>query len=314
MKSVLQAATDIYLAKKFDSGNALALGVIANGRKWLVIIDLQEGYRGQLFASPLNQLTAEKLTWMDNNKFIGLVGSSIYAVDLVQNKINLYIKNALGADYQNSKLYYAVRGANGSISLMWDSNLFDEKPAEQLLAGLSVGKSFDVVFINEERIVLTTDNAGVKGLWLGELKQQDGKLVATWTKVASNVSGVAYEHHNLKPKLLFTSGKVLGDYDFVTKQTEVLHTFAQNVQLLAKVEESLFLNTDSKLTVSDIAGVNNYEIGNIAGASVLFGDDSRKVWILRGGELIEWKLRDTGSGIFGSLTNWPMSLVSTMAG
>lgn len=313
VKSVLQAATDIYLAKKFDGGNALALGVIANGRKWLVITDLQEGYRGQLFGAPLNQLTAEKLIWMDSNKFIGLLGSSLYAVDLAQNKINLYIKTALGADYQNNRLYYAMRESNGSISLMRDNNLFDERPAEQLLENLPVGKSYNILFINDERIVLTANNSGVKGVWLGDLKQQNGKLTAVWTKVASNVSNTWYEHHSLKPKLFFTSGKILGEYDFVAKQSQTLRTFAQNVQLLTKQGESLFLNSNSKLILSDIAGTNMYEIGNIADSSVWPGDDSRKIWILHGNELTEWKLRDAGSGILGNVNNWWSNPVSTMA-
>lgn len=313
VKSVLQSATDIYMAKKFDSGNALALGVIANGRKWLMITDLQEGYRGQLFSSPLNQLTAEKLIWMDNNKFIGLLGGSVYAVDIIQNKINIYIKNSLGADYQNNKLYYVVRETNGSISLMRDGNLFDERVAERLLTDLPVGKIYSISFINDERVILTTDNAGVKGLWLGILKQQDGKLNAVWTKVASNISGVAYEHQNLKPKLFFTSSKILGEYDFAVKQTQTLHTFAQNVQLLTKRDESLFLDSNSRLLVGDVAGVNIYDIASIDKSNILFGKNARKIWILRNSELTELELRGSGIGILGNVNNWWSNPVSRVA-
>ncbi len=312
VKSVLNTATDIYLAKKTDSGNAWTLGVTANARKWLVVGDVLGGYQAKLFSSPLNQLTAEGITWIGSDKFMGLLGSTLYAVDLTQNKINMYTKSALGVGFFNSKIYIVSRGTNGSINLLRDSNLFDDKKADIVVSNLPVGRSYNLLFANDERIILTTQNGTATGLWLANLKSVDEKVELAWIKVVSNISGVAYEHSNIKPKLVFTSDKELGGYDFTTKKTKRLKTFSQNVKLLGKREESLFLNVKDQLFVSDTAGVNVYEITSVKKASVFLGDDSRRIWILRNNELAEWTLREN-TGIFGNVTNWSIGLLSTTA-
>ena len=313
VKSVLSSASDIYLAKK-SGGNTWALGVVSGGRKWLMVADFREGYRGQLFGTPLNQTTAEKFTWVDNDRFVALIGTSLYAVDLNLNRINQYAKNLLGASYQNGKLYYIVRNPDGSYTMMRDGNLFDDKPGEAIIDDLPVGKSYEIVFMNDERSIVMAHN-NMAGLWLWDSKGLDPATPASWHKVASNVSSVWYEHHNLKPMLYYTNGRTLMEYDLVKATDVMLHTFAKDIRLSGKRGESLFLVSNDTLSVSDTAGANVYEITNIASKSVFLGNDSRRLWILSGNELTEWTLRGSDPGIFGELTNfWTNPASSITAG
>lgn len=304
VKSVLKAATSIYLAKKSDSGGTWALGVISSGRKWLVVADIIDGYRGQLFGAPLNQLIAEQLTWMDNDRLLGVTGSTIYAVDLNLNRVNQYTKTALGASYQNGSLYYMVRNSDGSVTLLRDSNVFDEKMGEVVLADLPVGKSYTIVFVGDERSVITTTSGGTTGLWLWDAKSRTADAPAAWQKIASNVGGVWFENHTLKPKLFYTVKRSLMAYDIPTATEKILREFPSALKLLGKRDETLFLNVGEQLKVSDTSGMNVYDIGSINKAAVMLGSNSRQVWILRGGQLLEWTLRQSDSGIFGGLTHW----------
>jgi len=300
VKSVLQAAADIYMAKKSD-GDIWALGIIANGRRWLVVADLKESYRGQLFGAPLNQVTADNLTWVGSDQMLATFGTSLYAVDLNLNRVNQYTKVSLGAGYQNGKFYYVVRGANGKFALMRDGNLFDDKPGEVFVDDLPTAKSYNLLFVNDERVILLARNQ-VTGLWLLELKNHNDKAV--WVKVASNVSNAWYEHHNLKPKLFYAVTRSLFGYDFTTQTEKLLKEFPRNIQLLGKRDESLFIVTDNQLMVSDTAGANIYALGSAAGAEVFLGNDAKHVWLLQKGVLTEWTLRQNDLGIFGGLTNW----------
>ncbi|MFA5009753.1 MAG: PEGA domain-containing protein [Patescibacteria group bacterium] len=305
VKSVLQATTDVYLAKKSD-GNTWALGVISGGRKWLVVADFQEGYRGQLFGSPLNQATAEKLSWLDNDRLMAVMGTTVYAVDLNLNRINLYAKNILGASYSNSRLYYIIRNSNGSISLMRDSNLFDDKAGEAVTNDLPVGKSYEIVFVNDERIIVTAKNS-TAGLWLWDKTVVGKNEVPIWTKVASNIGDVYYEHHNLKPRLFYTVGRNLMSHNFVNQTEMTLKNFPAAVELLGKQDESLFLTTNNQLNVSDVSGTNVYTVADVNKTTVYLGSDAKKIWLLKANKLVELILRQNDSNIFGGLGQYLVS-------
>jgi hypothetical protein len=303
VKSVIKSITAINFAKQSD-GKTWAMNVTAGGRRWLVIADLQDGYRGQLFGAPLNQATADQFSWIDNDRFMVLMGTTLQLADLNLNKITQYGKNILGASYQNGKLYYITRGMNGSIVLMRDANPFDDRAAEQWLTDLPVAKSYELTAINDDRVILTAvTSAKVKGLWLRETARATDKASIKWTKLASNISEVWYEHHNLKPKLFYTAGKILMERDLVKSTDIELRTFLQPVQLLGKRGESLFLFNNNTLLATDIDGANLYELANITNKTVWLNGDTKKLWILSGTELTELTIRQNDVGIFGSMTN-----------
>jgi len=314
VKSVLTAATDVYLAQK-SSGNTWVLGVNANGRKWLVAADFQEGYRGQLFGAPLNQIPADKLTWIDNDRFMGMVGTALYIADMNLNRVNQYAKNILGASYQNGKLYYVVRGTDGGFQMMRDGNISDDKLGEVWMTDLPVAKSYDIIFTNDERNILVAHNSAA-GLWLWEKTDSKNELASpSWHKVASGIGEVWYEHHNQKPKMFYTIANNLVGYDFKDKVDVGLHRFDKAAKLLGKTGETLLISSGGVLYVSDTSGNNVYKISDIASNIVFWNGDSKRLWILSGGTLTEWVLRGNDTNIFGGLTNfWSNPAAGIVAG
>lgn len=310
VKNVLKSVSDVYLAEK-SGGSTWALGVVSAGRKWLVIVDFQEGYRGQLFGAPLNTAQPADFHWIDNDRFVVKLGTTLTAVDLNLNRTVQYTKNVLGAAVFNGKMYYTTRGDKGSFVMLADNNLFDDRPAEDWLMNLPVAKSYDIVAVNDDRVVVVTDNANLDGLWLMELKNVT-KEKQKWMKIDSGVSGVWYEHHNLKPQLFYVTGRKLIDYD-IAKAIEVgAHDFSQTAQLIGKRGESLFVTSGNRLMVSDTSGANVYEVTDILKKSVWLGVDSKKIWILNNNELTEWTLR-LDSGIFSGITNFWASPTASIA-
>lgn len=305
VKNVLKNVSALSFAKQSE-GKTWALGVTASGRRWLVIANFQEGYRGQLFGSPLNQATAEQFSWIDNDRFMVVNGTTIQLADINLNKIITYTKTALGASYQDGKLYYVVRGANGTMSLMRDANPFDDRPAEAWLTDLPVAARYDLTAINDDRLILTTiTSAKVRGLWLREVTRAVDKSNPRWTKVASNVGGVWYEHHNLKPKLFYVTGKSLMLQDLAKSIEKPLRGFNTPVELLGKRGETLFLQSNNILYATDADGANLYELMNVTKQTVWLNSDAKKFWVTNGATITEWTLRQD-SGLFGALSGlWP---------
>src|SRR3989344_3394925 len=301
VKTVLTQATGLYLAKKHPNSNDIALGAMVGSKRWLVIAD-PFGYRGQLFGAPFNQVSAEKLFWIDADRLMLLIGSSIYTIDLNLNQSNLYAKSVTGATYDNGRAYYVTKNSHGQVTLYSDGNLFDDKSAEVAFDNVPVASSHEIMVTPEETIILLTDNRSSRGLWLIDKDPKAKSPEYQLTKLASGVYNTLYDY--LNEQLFFVQDKTVSAYDTTKRTTQKLRQFIDTPTLVGKRNESVFIQSQNKFWIGDPSLSNVYEIVSATNTTLLLGSDSKRVWTLKDGQLLEWVLRNPGQGVFGVLPNW----------
>jgi len=307
VKTVLTQATGLYLAKKYPNSNDIALGVIVGNKRWLVIAD-PLGYRGQLFGAPLNQVSTEKLFWIDADRLMMLIGNSLYTLDLNLNQTNLYSKGVSGITYENGKAYYITRDTKGQVILYSDGNLFDDKPAEVVFDKVPVANSHGIMVTPQETIIVLADNRSGQGLWLIDKNPETKASEYQLTKLASGIFGTLYDY--LNDQIFFVQDKEVDVYDILKRTTQKLRQFMDTPILVGKRNESLFVQSQNKFWIGDPTLSNVYEITNTTNTTLFLGPDSKQVWTLTDGQLNNWTLRNSDQGIFGVLPNW----VGTLSG
>ena len=299
--TILTQATGLYLAKKHDNGNHIALGVMVGSKRWLVVME-PGGYRGQSFGAPLNQVTTENLFWIDADRLMAFIGGSLYAIDMNLNQTRLYTRSITGVTYANGKVYYIARDKQSQLTLYRDNNLFDDRPAEAIFSNVPVASHHEIMLTPDEAIMLLADNRSTKGLWLAEPDPTDRSLPHHLTKLASSVHGTLYDY--LNEQLLFVQNRTVSAYDVVLKTTRELRRFTDTPQLIGKRNESVFLATAGKFWTADPDLSNLYELASSARSTLLLGPDSRRVWLFANGTLNELTLRVANQGVFGVLPDW----------
>ncbi len=297
IRNVLNKTTGIYFANKHEYSNTWALGVMVGAQRWLIVADLTS-YRGYITGAPLNQVKPENLFWINENRLMMVIGSSLYTLDLTLNTLNLYTQNIYGATYTQGKAYYIVRNPQGKYVLMEDSNIFDDRPAKELTDILPTGRQHEILTMPTGEMVISTTNQAVKSLWLiSPSTETEFQL----TKLASRVSDILYDYTN--KQLLYVVGKDLMSYSFdeddKDSPEQKLNTFANAPRILGKRNESIFLTLNQKLYAASYDAKNLYELGEISGATVFLAPTSQQVWILKNGQLFEWLLYENSSGILG---------------
>ncbi|HAV65759.1 TPA: hypothetical protein DIU46_02600 [Patescibacteria group bacterium] len=302
VKTVLAQTTGLYLAKRHETSNNIALGIMVGSKRWLAIID-PAGYRGQLFGTPLNQVSPENLSWIDADRLMLLIGSSLYTLDLALNQTSLYAKSVTGATYTNGKMYYITRDSHGQFVLYRDSNPFDERPAESIFTNLPVARAHEILVTPEDEIAVLAVNPSSRGLWL--LNKSDAAADLRLSKLASNVQGTLYDY--LGEQLFFVVGRMVNAYDFAKQTSTALRQFADTPTLIGKRNESVFIKSTDKFFVTDPSFSNVYELVGAKTGMLLLGLDSHQVWLLVGTQLSELTLRHPGQGLFGALPGWLMT-------
>jgi hypothetical protein len=301
IKSVLTQTTRLSLAKKNDNGNDWALGVVSGGRRWFLIVD-PVGYRGQLFGAPLDQAQAEQTFWLDADRMMFLINQSLYTLDLNLGRLNLYAKNIFGATYANGGTYFITRDAYGKFSLMLDTNLFDDKPAEAVSDNLPVGRSYEIIITTEREVAVVAITPSGRGLWLMGAKPEDAANLPQFSKLATRINQILYD--SSKNRLFYVVDRELWSYSFKREVAHALRRFTAPPNLLDKRNESIFLTVGNQLMVTDPTASTVYELGDVAGRSVFLYYNSTQVWLLQNHQLESWLLRTASTNVFGNLPLW----------
>ncbi|MDD5605765.1 MAG: PEGA domain-containing protein [Patescibacteria group bacterium] len=297
IQTILSSTTSIFLANKHDQSNNWVLGVVANGRRWLVIVE-PSGYRGQAFQAPLTSVKPEDIYWIDADRLAFVVGRAVYGLDLTSNKLITYHQNATGVTYTQNALYFVQRSAQGVYELWRDANIFDAKPAELAITNLPVGQDYEVLITPEKDTLVMPINRGVKGIWIMRDKEE------TFTKLDSNIGQVIYDY--LNEIVFYRMGTELKQYVLkdparTLKISGTVHTFDTAPLLLGKRNESLFWQIGSEIFMSDLTVDNLYLIANITNKTLFLDESSQIVWTLGGNVLEKIIIRKNSTNLFGRL-------------
>lgn len=293
VKTLLEGATGLYLAKK-SSGNTVALGILSGAKKTLAILE-PDGYRGIVFGTPVNNIVAENLYFIDNDRLVGLDKGTVYTIDLNLNQVVTYAKNVAAINFTGGQLYFVTKDAEGTSVLMSDPNVFDTRVAESVATDLPVAKEYEILLSNDYGLIVNAISA-TKGVWWYQTQKDNTKK---WLKIASGVEDMMYDFTG--ERLYFISQGSMRSYDMKKREELPPQTFAKSVDILGKRNESIFLSTAGKLMVIDADLTNLYELADSTNATVVLSADSRRILVAKDKVLNELILRKPSGGIFGSL-------------
>ena len=264
-----------------------------DGKKWLAIFDM-DGFRGALLAAPLNQLQVKYLDFIDNDHLLGVVGSTVYGLDLNTNKLTTVSKTALAAQAWAGKTVVFSKINDGEIEVTEDGNVFDDRVGQKMKWTIPTGKDQRLVEEIDRHLLLTVNTGGSETLWL--LVPTDADSLSP-IRIASGFQGLSVNKD--KKFFVYAAGKKLMKYDIVTKTETLLREYSRDVSFEGQRNNSIFLQTDSGLEIVDTLGQNSYAM-NDRRTQVMLANDSRMYWTVDGGNLSRFEVRRT-NGIFGFL-------------
>ncbi len=297
VRNILNNTTELFLARKHTSSNNMALGVVSGGKRWLAIID-PGGYRGQVFGTPLNEVPAFDVNWLDNDRLLFLNKGDLLTLDLNSSKINTYAKSVNGTFIQEGRVYFVQRDKEGA-RLMVDNNLFDERVAEIFADDLPLGDQYQVSLMLPEQMFMRIVTGKTAGLWQLIPSIEGDVKTYKQVKLANDIGEVYY--FESRKKLVYGRDKKIMAYDLEKEKDEELDSLVSKVQILGKHSDTIFLAMNNKLHAFNILGDTLYELGDSAGASVYMGNDQKRIWVFAKNVISEWTLRRS-NGIFNPLT------------
>lgn len=295
VRTALNNASDIAWTSEYSPANRWAMVLTSEGRKWFAVVD-PEGFRGSLFAAPLNIAGPEDVHFIDDDRMVALINGTLYTLDLNSNKLISYAKNIASFTWLNGIGYIFTKDNTGKPQVAIDRNMFDDRVSEPQSWNIPTGNKHEVVLAAEDMWVMNVSAGDSSVLWLIEKADEDPANGASrQVRIAGDVKGFAVDFE--KKFVTYASGTNLGEYDLLTREDKSLHSFGKNkVELLARRNASLFVTSNKKFGVSSLTGGNYYELTDTS--TFLAGDDSRRFWILKDGSLTEWTVRKN-PGLFG---------------
>lgn len=298
VRTALTNASEINWTSPYSPANRWIMQLTSEGRKWFTVVD-PEGFRGSLFASPLNTAGPKDVHFVDEDKMVALIAGTLYTLDLNSNKLNVYAKNTTSFSWLDGVGYIFTKDATGKPLVALDRNMFDDRASEPQEWNIPTGKQHEVLLAGDGFWVINAlaGDAGV--LWMIKRGAEDtANMASEQIRIAGDIRGAAVDLD--KKFISYASGTKLGEYDLLTLEDTVLKSFDRNtVELLARRNTSLFVAMANKLGLASLTGSNYYEVTDGLG-SFFASDDSRRFWTVKDGVLREWIVRKN-PGIFGSV-------------
>ncbi len=297
VRNILASTTNINWVVP-RGNNSLATNLSVGSRQWLVVMDTN-GTTGAAFGAPINQAELDQTWWIDADRMLFLIGTNLHTLDLTANEVTLYARNVSHVNLLDNRLYFVAPGADQKPAVWTDSNLFDERAAEELELTLPAGREFELVEVTEKDLIVLVGSPGSQAIWwVGEVEAEDAP--DRQTRIAAEVSSWLYDA--AERELLYMVRDRLMTFALEEELETQLKAFGDNpIRLLERRGESIFALNRDGLVVLNPTAENEYLASSAKmPEQIHIGNNARVVWTLVEGVLTKIELRKM-PGLFGFL-------------